>query len=245
MDISISYPFAFLAGLVSFLSPCVFPLVPSYVTFVSGVTLEELTGEESGRARRTAALHSALFVLGFVLLFMTLGATATAFGQGLNRILPLISRFGGVFIVLFGVLLLDVIPFPALSREFRVHLTRKPTGAVGSVLVGIVFGAGWTPCIGPILGSILFWAGMEGTATQGTLLLGTYGLGLAVPFFLAATGMGWFLASAKGVRKWAVPLQRTAGILLIVVGILLVTGRFAAVSTALADMGQWIQLEMP
>ncbi len=245
MEISISYPFAFLAGLVSFLSPCVLPLVPSYVTFVSGVTLEELTEDDTGRARKTAALHAALFALGFLLVFMTLGASATALGQSLNRVLPLVSRVGGVLIVVFGVLLLGVLPLPALTREFRLHLSRKPTGLLGSVLVGIVFGAGWTPCIGPILGSILLWASLESTAIEGTLMLATYGLGLAVPFFLAAAGMGWFLASVGAVRRWIVPLQRIAGILLIVVGLLLVTGRFAAVSTTLADMGQWIELEMP
>ena len=245
MDITISYPFAFLAGLVSFLSPCVLPLVPSYVTFVSGVTLEELTEGGSGHARRTAAIHSALFALGFILVFMTLGATASAFGQTLNRWLPFISRGGGVFIAVLGVFMLGVLPFPAFNKEARIHLATKPAGKFGSVLVGVVFGAGWTPCIGPILASILFWAGMEQTALEGMLLLGTYGLGLALPFWVAATGMGWFLGSFQAVRRWIVPLQKLAGVLLIVVGILLVTGRFAMVSSSLADMGQWIELEMP
>jgi cytochrome c-type biogenesis protein len=245
MDITITYPFAFLAGLVSFLSPCVLPLVPSYVTFVSGVSLEELTEDGSGDARRTAAVHSALFALGFLLVFMTLGATASALGQRFNLWLPFISRAGGGFIALLGVFMLGVLPFPALSKEARVHLASKPAGKLGSVLVGIVFGAGWTPCIGPILASILFWAGTEQTALEGTLLLGTYGLGLALPFWIAATGMGWFLGSIQAVRRWIVPLQRFAGILLIVVGILLMTGQFAAVSSGLADLGQWIELEMP
>lgn len=245
MDVTITYPFAFLAGLVSFLSPCVLPLVPSYVTFVSGVTLEELTEDGGGDARRTAAIHAALFALGFMIVFMTLGATASTLGQTFNRWLPFISRAGGVFIVLLGVFMLGVLPFPAFNKEARVHLATKPAGKVGSVIVGIVFGAGWTPCIGPILASILFWAGMEQTALEGMLLLGTYGLGLALPFWVAATGMGWFLGKVQAVRRWIVPLQRVAGILLIVVGILLVTGRFAMVSSSLADLGQWIELEMP
>jgi cytochrome c-type biogenesis protein len=245
VEVTISYPFAFLAGLVSFLSPCVLPLVPSYVTFVSGVTLEELTEDGGGHARRTAAIHSALFALGFILVFMTLGATASSLGQAFNLWLPAISKAGGVLIAVLGVFMLGVLPFPALNKEARVHLATKPAGKFGSVLVGIVFGAGWTPCIGPILASILFWAGMEQTAFEGTLLLGTYGLGLALPFWGAATGMGWFLGKVEAVRRWIVPLQRVAGILLIVVGILLVTGRFAMVSSSLADMGQWIELEMP
>lgn len=245
MDITITYPFAFLAGLVSFLSPCVLPLVPSYVTFVSGVTLEELTEEGGGDARRTAAIHSALFALGFMIVFMTLGATASTLGQSFNRWLPFISRAGGGLIILLGVFMLGVLPFPVFNKEARVHLATKPSGYFGSVIVGIVFGAGWTPCIGPILASILFWAGMEQTAFEGMLLLGTYGLGLALPFWVAATGMGWFLGKVQAVRRWIVPLQRFAGILLIVVGILLLTGRFAMVSSRLADMGQWIELEMP
>jgi len=245
MDVSISYPFAFLAGLVSFLSPCVLPLVPSYVTFVSGVTLEELTEEGRGDARRAAAVHSALFALGFLLVFMTLGATASELGQAFNRWLPVISRAGGVLIVVLGLFLLGALPFPVLNREARIHLASKPTGKLGSVVVGIVFGAGWTPCIGPILASILFWAGSEQTALEGTLLLGVYGLGLALPFWVAATGMGFFLSAVDGVRRWIVPLQRVAGILLIVVGVLLATGQFAMVSSTLADMGQWIELEMP
>ncbi len=245
MDVTLSYPFAMLAGFVSFLSPCVLPVVPSYLTFVSGMTLEELTEGDVGRARRTAALHAALFGLGFIFVFMTLGATATAFGQSFNRMLPMISRIGGALVIVFGLFLVGAIRAPALAREVRLHLTSKPTGALGSVLVGIVFGAGWTPCIGPILATILLYASMEQTMVEGMLLLGAYGLGLGIPFFLAAITLNWFLTGMGWVRKFLVPLQRVAGILLIATGILLVTGQFAAVSTALADLGQLIELEMP
>lgn len=245
MDVTLSYPFAMLAGLVSFLSPCVLPVVPSYLTFVSGMTLEELTEGDVSRARRTAAMHAALFGLGFILVFMTLGATATAFGQSFNRMLPAISRIGGALVIVFGLFLVGAIRAPALAREVRLHLTSKPTGALGSVLVGIVFGAGWTPCIGPILATILLYASMEQTMVEGMLLLGAYGLGLGIPFFLAAITLNWFLTGMGWVRRFLIPLQRVAGILLIATGILLVTGQFAAVSTALADLGQLIELEMP
>lgn len=245
MDVTLSYPFALLAGLVSFLSPCVLPLVPSYLTFVSGMTLEDLTDGDTAGARRTAALHAALFGVGFILVFMTLGATATAIGQSFNRMLPVISRAGGALVLVFGLFLVGVIRAPALAREVRLHLTSKPTGALGSVLVGIVFGAGWTPCIGPILATILLYASMEQTMTQGVLLLGAYGLGLGIPFFLSAIALNWFLTGMGWVRRFLVPLQRAAGILLIATGILLLTGHFAAVSTFLADMGQLIELEMP
>ena len=243
-SVSISLPFAFLAGLVSFLSPCVLPVVPAYITYVSGLTLDQLAEDGTASARRKAVLHSSLFVVGFLIVFMTLGASATAAGQTFNRVLPLLSRLGGIMVLLFGLLLLDWVRLPGLARDIRVHLRSKPTGALGSLAVGVVFGAGWTPCIGPILATILFYATMEATVTQGTLLLAVYGLGLGVPFLIAAVSFNWFLASFETVRRWALPAQRVAGILLIVAGILLVTGKFASVSASLADLGQWIDLEI-
>jgi len=248
---SISLPFAFFAGLVSFLSPCVLPVVPAYLTFVSGLTMDELSSNGSAAAdgsvaaaRRTAVFHAALFILGFLLVFMTLGASATVAGRAFNRLLPMISRLGGVVVILLGVLLLDWVRLPPLARDLRVHLRTKPSGAAGSVLVGIVFGAGWTPCIGPILATILLYASMEATVTRGTLLLATYGLGLGVPFLVAAIGFNWFLTSVDALRSWARPIQKVAGILLVVIGVLLLTGEFAAVSATLADLGQWIDLEL-
>ncbi len=241
---SVSLPFAFLAGLVSFLSPCVLPVVPAYLCFVSGLTMDELSDGSAATARRTAVLHAALFILGFLLVFMTLGASATAAGQALNRILPTITRVGGVIVIVFGILLLDWVRLPPLARDLRVHLRTKPSGAAGSVVVGIVFGAGWAPCIGPILATILLYASMEATVTRGTLLLATYGLGLGLPFLVAAIGFNWFLTSLEALRRWARQIQRIAGILLVVIGVLLVTGRFAAVSATLADLGQWINLEL-
>ncbi len=244
-SISISLPLAFLAGLVSFLSPCVLPIVPSYVAFVSGMTLDELADGTRRDARRAAALHAALFGLGFLLVFMTLGATATAMGRTLNRYLPLVSQLGGGLVIIFGLYLAGVLRLPALSREFRFHLARKPAGALGSLVVGIVFGAGWTPCIGPILATILFYAGSEPTVLRGTALLAAYGLGLGVPFFVAAVGFNWFLTGMDAVKRWMVPLQKASGILLVVIGVLLLMGSFTSVSASLADLGQWINLEMP
>lgn len=245
MDVnSISLPFAFLAGLVSFLSPCVLPVVPAYLTFVSGLTMDELCDGSVATARRTALLHATLFILGFLLVFMTLGASATAAGQAFNRILPTLSRLGGVVVIVFGIMLLDWVRLPPLARDLRVHLRTKPTGALGSIVVGIVFGAGWTPCIGPILATILLYASMEATVAQGTLLLAMYGLGLGVPFLVAAVGFNWFLTSLEVLRRWARPIQKVAGILLVVIGVLLVTGKFATVSASLADLGQWINLEL-
>src|SRR5690606_25492376 len=195
-------------------------------------------------ARRRAAVHSALFVLGFSLIFVALGATATALGEALGRSLPLLQQVGGVVIVLFGLYLVGVLRIPALMRERRVHLAAKPAGYLGSVAVGIAFGAGWTPCVGPVLASILLYAGLEGTMTRGMLLLGVYALGLGIPFFLSAVALNVYLVGAKWLRRWLGPIERLAGAFLVVVGVLLASGRFAALANFFAGFGQLIDLEI-
>ena len=244
MEVQVSFALAFLAGFVSFLSPCVLPVVPSYVVFISGFTLEELKEGTLSGARRTAVIHSLFFGLGFGVVFLTLGLAATTFGQALNRSLPMASRIGGGVVVLFGLYLLGVLRLPAMSRELRVHLSSKPAGFLGSFVVGLAFGAGWTPCIGPILGTILLYAGLEGTATAGMGLLVAYGLGLGLPFVGAAVAFNWFLAGMERVRRWAGPLEKIAGTLLVAVGVLMMTGKFATLAALLADMGQLIDLEL-
>ncbi len=239
----ISLPLAFAAGVVSFLSPCILPLVPSYIAFVSGMTLDELSGTDRADTRRIASGHALLFAVGFILVFMTMGAAATALGQTVNRALPWINRAGGMLIVLFGLYLLGWLRVPFLSKEARFHLAGRPAGKAGSLIAGVVFGAGWTPCIGPILATILLVASQEATALRGALLLATYGVGLAVPFFIAAAGFNWFLVGSVRARGWMVPLQRVAGTFLVVVGLLLLTGWFTQVSAVLAGMGQMITLE--
>lgn len=241
---SLSFGLAFLAGLVSFLSPCVLPLVPSYVTFVTGLTLDELTANGRHAARRRAALHALLFVVGFSLVFVALGATATALGATLRRALPLLQQLGGVVIAGLGLSMLGVLRVPALLRDRRVHLASKPAGLAGSVLVGVAFGAGWTPCIGPVLASILLYAGMEATMTRGLLLLGAYSLGLGLPFLGAAVGLNWYLAGARRVTRWLRPLERGAGALLVVLGVLLFTGQFAALTSFLAGFGQLLPVTL-
>jgi cytochrome c-type biogenesis protein len=238
----LSLGLAFVAGLLSFLSPCVLPLVPSYVTFVTGMTLDELTARGRHAARRHATLHALLFVLGFTLVFVALGATATALGAALRRALPLLQQLGGVVIAGFGLSLLGVLRVPSLMRERRVHLASKPAGIAGSLLVGVAFGAGWTPCIGPVLASILLYAGMEATMTRGMLLLVAYSLGLGIPFLVAAVGFNWYLAGARRVMRWLRPLELGAGALLVVMGVLLFTGRFTALSSFLASFGQLVPI---
>jgi len=234
---------AFVAGLVSFLSPCVLPLAPSYVTFVTGMSIDDLANGDRRGARRQAALHAALFILGFTLVFLALGATATLFGAALRQLLPALQQVGGVVIAVFGLYLLGVLRLPALMRERRVHLARKPSGRAGSVLVGVAFGAGWTPCVGPVLASILLYAGMQGTMGQGMLLLAVYALGLGIPFFLAAVAFNWFLAGTRLLRHRLRLIERVAGAFMVVVGVLLVSGRFAVLSNYLAGFGQLLTLE--
>lgn len=212
---------AFTAGLLSFLSPCVLPLIPSYVTFITGMSLDELQ-----RSRRTALVHSLLFVLGFTIIFLALGATASALGRVLLAAREWIARIGGALIILFGLYLLGVFNIRAFSRERRVHLADKPVGYLGTVLVGIAFGAGWTPCIGPILGSILIYTSSAADLQRGLLLLLAYSLGLAIPFLLAALAIDRFLstfARFHGAMLW---VNRVGGVLLIAIGVLLLTDYF-------------------
>jgi len=244
VEIQISLPLAFLAGFVSFLSPCILPVVPSYVAFVSGLTLGELSDHATKEVRRRAAIHSTLFVLGFSLVFMTMGLVATSFGTAVAQALPLVNRIGGGVMILFGLFVLGVVRLPALYRELRVHVRSQPVSALGSLVVGVAFGAGWTPCIGPILGSILLYASLETTMMEGTILLAAYALGLGIPFVVASVALNWFLAGSERARAWMVPLQRAAGTVLIVIGLLMVTGRFASLTAFLAGMGQLINLDL-
>ena len=224
---------AFSAGLLSFLSPCVLPLVPSYVTFITGMSLEEVRS-----ARRTALIHALLFVIGFSLIFIALGATASVLGRVLIVAREWIARIGGALIIVFGVYLLGVFDVRWMSQERRVYLADKPLGYLGTVLVGVAFGAGWTPCIGPILGSILIYTSSTADLQRGLLLLASYSAGLAIPFIIAALAVDRFLAvfaRYKGAMKW---VNRVSGVLLIAVGLLLVTSYF----TMLAS---WLQALTP
>ena len=239
---SVSISLAFVAGVVSFLSPCVLPLVPSYLTFVTGMTLDELMANGERPARTRAMLHASLFVLGFSLVFVALGATATALGATLAQSLTLVQRVGGVVIVLFGAYLLGVVRLPFLMRERRVYLARRPAGMAGSVLVGIAFGAGWTPCVGPVLASILLYAGTTGSMVRGTSLLAAYALGLGIPFMVAAFACSWFLTRSRNIGRWLRPIELATGALLVVVGLMLATGRFSLLSGYLAGFGQLITL---
>jgi len=216
------------AGLLSFLSPCVLPLVPSYLSFVTGMTLDDL---QEGTDRRTVMLHSVLFVSGFTVIFLLMGASASFLGQFFLIYQDWIARIGGVIIVVFGLHLLGVFRITALMREKRVQLSDKPAGHLGTLAVGAAFGAGWTPCIGPILGAILGLAGTSDTVWQGTGLLLAYSAGLAIPFLLAALALDAFLKAFKRFRRWIPVVEKGSGVLLILLGLLLITGNFTLLAS--------------
>src|SRR5689334_20470103 len=217
-SVSLGVVISFTAGLLSFLSPCVLPLVPSYVTFVTGLSLEDVQ-----RSRKTALVHALLFVAGFTLIFLALGATATAIGRLLLVNRRWLSRVGGVLVVLLGLYLLGAFNMRFLARERRVHISDKPLGYLGSVLVGIAFGAGWSPCIGPILGGILTYTATQSELQRGLVLLGAYSLGLAIPFLVAAVAVERFITAFQRYRSKLVWVDRAAGVLLVIVGVLMMT----------------------
>ena len=217
---------AFLAGLLSFLSPCVLPLVPSYLSYVTG-----MSGVAELRSRRhLALLHATLFVVGFSLIFIALGATATAFGRLLNAYQHWLERVGGALIVVFGLYTVGALKIGLLSREARIQLGDKPLGYLGSVLAGMAFGAGWTPCIGPILGSILLYTSSQADFGRGLSLLLAYSLGLAIPFLVAAGALEAFLGWFQRFRKYIGWVERIAGALLVVVGVMMMLGLFTLLS---------------
>jgi cytochrome c-type biogenesis protein len=226
-EVEVGIAIAFTAGLLSFLSPCVLPLVPSYLTFVTGMSLEDL---QEGVNRRATFVHSILFVLGFSTIFVLLGAAASFLGQFFRYYEVWIARIGGVIIILLGLHLAGLFRLTPLMREKRVHLADKPVGYLGTLGVGHAFGAGWTPCIGPILGAILTYGFSQDTMWAGVGLLSVYSLGLAVPFLLAALALDWFLQAFARFRRWMPVVEKASGVLLVVLGLLLLTGRFTVLS---------------
>lgn len=218
---------AFIAGVLSFLSPCVLPLVPSYLSFVTGMSLEDL---QAGVDHRRALTHSALFVAGFTIIFVLLGASASFLGRFLIVHGDWIARIGGVVIIIFGLHLLGIFQITSLMRERRLHLSDKPVGYLGTVGVGMAFGAGWTPCIGPILGAILTLAASQQTVTQGMALLFIYSMGLAIPFMASALALQLFLKQFSRFRRFLPAVQRVSGALLVLLGILLVSGSFVVLA---------------
>ena len=215
---------AFAAGVFSFLSPCVLPLIPSYLSFVSGVSVEEMRGAQAvARVRTRVVLNSAAFILGFSLVFISLGASASFLGGLFLGYRNFIRLVGGIFVVLVGLYLVGLFKIAALERYLQFNLKDKPAGYLGSVLVGITFAVAWTPCVGPVLGAVLALAGASGEVGRGIFLLSSYAAGLALPFFLSALAVNSFFQFSQKFRRYIHAVHVMGGVLLIIVGVLLIT----------------------
>src|SRR5688572_6331804 len=237
MMLDVSYPAALLGGLISFLSPCVLPLVPPYLSFLAGTTFDRLQDTDDRAVRGRAMLAALLFVAGFTTVFVLLGATASALGQVVRQYLSLLSTVAGVAIIAMGLHFLGVFRIGLLYREARFHVPR-PVGLWGAYVMGLAFAFGWTPCIGPILAAILAVAGSETSVAKGAVLLAVYSAGLGIPFLLAAFAMKPFAAFMKRMRARFALVERTMGGLLVLTGIAFLTGW-------LADASYWLLETFP
>ncbi|MFW6160419.1 MAG: cytochrome c biogenesis CcdA family protein [Acidobacteriota bacterium] len=231
---NVSILVAFSAGLISFLSPCILPLIPSYLAFITGISLDELsTGESLRKVRKIVIVNCLLFILGFSLIFVALGASATFIGKFLSYNIRWLEIAGGVVVIILGLHFAGLFRLRFLEREKKVHFQEKPLGFLGTVVVGMAFGAGWTPCVGPILGAILTMAATTQNVTQGIVLLGVYSTGLGLPFLVTGIIIQRFFEYFSSVRKYFKAITLAGGILLIILGVLLLTGYFSSISAYL------------
>ncbi|HEX8949981.1 MAG TPA: cytochrome c biogenesis protein CcdA [Dissulfurispiraceae bacterium] len=230
----VSFPLAFLAGILSFLSPCVLPLVPAYVSFVTGLSLDEL----KSAPRLSKTMGSAVaFVLGFSTIFISLGASSSLIGGFLVKYQEALRIGGGILTITFGLFIAGFVKLDFLMRERRFHIDKGPAGYIGAFLIGMSFAAGWTPCIGPILGTILIYASSQASAAYGFKLLSVYSLGLAVPFLLATLAINAFLTYSKKIHRFMKVIMMISGLILILFGVMLLTNRIGQLSGIFPDLG--------
>lgn len=234
MNENISYAVAFMAGLLTYLSPCLLPLIPSFIAYITGVSFDDLKdANKAADVRRRTITHSLLFILGFSIVFILLGLTATFIGKALFQYQKFIRVLGGILIIFFGLYLTGVLRFDFMLKERRLNIATKGATYLGSFLIGVTFAAAWTPCAGPILGSILVMAGTKASITQGAMLLTVYSLGIALPFFLTGLIINSFLAYFNRFRKVISIINIIGGIFLIIVGILVLTNYLSVISDRL------------
>jgi cytochrome c-type biogenesis protein len=244
MEENVTLLAAFGAGLLSFISPCVLPLVPGYLSYVSGLSLDELRGTnarattEPSAARGRVVVASLAFILGFSLVFVALGATASAAGQFLIERLPILSRLAGAVIILFGLHTMGVLRIEWLYQTKQVQTRRKPAGPVGAMLVGAAFAFGWTPCLGPILAGILAVGASRETVGDAVQLLATYSLGLGVPFLVTGLAINKFFGAMAKIRRHYHKIELVSGALLVIIGLLIFTNRFTVIA-------QWLSPYLP
>ncbi|MBA2305311.1 MAG: cytochrome c biogenesis protein CcdA [Acidobacteria bacterium] len=226
---------AFAAGFLSFVSPCVLPLIPGYISFISGLTLEEMQGNAGVKSSRgPVLLASSAFVLGFTVVFVAAGASASALGKFMYAQSPILEKVAGTILIVLGLHMMGVFRIRLLENDKRIHTQRKPAGPVGAFLVGTAFAFAWTPCIGPILGGILAMAASRDSVVEGMQMLAVYSLGLGVPFLLTSVAIDRFFAAAARVRKYYRAIELVSGGLLILVGILIFFDQFTLIAKYLS-----------
>jgi cytochrome c-type biogenesis protein len=230
---------AFFAGVISFLSPCVLPLVPGYISLISGASVEELQSQDR-KLLKTMLLHSIMFVLGFTVVFVTLGAAATGLGQLAQQYKKYLMWAAGIMIIIFGLHLTGIMKIKALYMDKRLHSVQGSKSPIGAFVIGFAFAFGWTPCIGPVLATILTFAGNAESVGKGILLLWIYSLGLAVPFLLTAIGLGRFLNFYGWFRRHLHTVEVISGVLLIAIGLLIMTRRFTMLSGYLGFLNRFV-----
>jgi len=229
---------AFSAGLLSFVSPCVLPLVPSYISYITGLSVEQLTdATERVKFKKAIVLNSLLFIAGFSSVFIAFGASASILGQILITYQEYIRRIGGMLIIVFGLYLLGILNLNFLKMEHRYQFHNRPAGYLGSFVIGIAFAAGWTPCVGPVLGSILLYASTTDSLLNGVVLLTFYSLGLGLPLFFTALGVDRFLAYFKEVRAYLWGVSTVSGVLLVAVGVMIYANSLTMVTSFLERYG--------
>lgn len=234
----VSFPLAFLAGVLSFLSPCVLPLVPSYVSFITGISFEDLKeGVDKKRIRYLTITNSLAFIFGFSSVFIALGASSSVVGRFLFEYQEWIRIIGGILVIILGLFVAGFLKLNFLMRDKKIHLSGKPVGYLGTFAVGMTFAAGWTPCIGPILGTILLYASSKASAMYGFKLLAVYSLGLAIPFFVASLAINSFLSYSRKFLKHMKVIMVVSGLLLIIFGIMLLTNRLGELASLIPDFG--------
>jgi cytochrome c-type biogenesis protein len=235
---NISLVAAFSAGLLSFVSPCVLPLVPSYISYVTGLSIEQLTDSTArSKLKKTIVVNALLFIGGFSAVFISFGASASFIGQALVTYQDVVRRIGGIVIVVFGLYLLGILNISFLKMEHRFQFRSRPAGYVGSFLIGVAFAAGWTPCVGPVLGTILLYASTTESMMNGVLLLTSYSLGLGVPLFVTALGVDRFLAYFKQARMYLWGVSTVSGVMLIIVGVMIYANSLTMITGFLERAG--------
>lgn len=240
MSADVTYPLAFFAGILSFLSPCVFPLLPSYVSFITGLSFEKLTAdskEERAKIKRLTVSNSLFFILGLSVIYVALGASSSLIGKFFREYQETIRIAGGVLTIIFGLFIAGILKLDFLMRERKFHMHGRPTGYLGAFLIGMTFAAGWTPCIGPILGSILSISASSGQASFGFKLLSVYSLGFALPFLISALAINSFLLYSRRLMKYIKLIMLLGGLVLIAFGVLLLTDNVKILSGLMPDIG--------